>query len=135
MPFYDVDRNNVESVYLLLHTLETVTVLPEKRASAADLIVNVKRAIRSFNRNSTTSAHIVKDYGIDGYIELYRFPDWLDAASKDEVESYFDSHRREYYTPAPTIAPGSGSRTGASCFADMAIGTPTTLSALMFERR
>lgn len=99
MPFYDVDRNNVESVYLLLHTLETVTVLPEKRASAADLIVNVKRAIRSFNRNSTTSAHIVKDYGIDGYIELYRFPDWLDAASKDEVESYFDSHRREYYTP------------------------------------
>lgn len=100
MSFYDVDLNNVESVYLLLHTLETVTVLPEKRASAADLIVNVKRAIRSFNRNSTTSAHIVKDYGIDGYIELYRFPDWLDAASKDEVESYFDSHRREYYTPS-----------------------------------
>ena len=50
MSFYDIDRNNVESVYLLHHTLETVTVLPEKRASAADLIVNVKRAIRAFNR-------------------------------------------------------------------------------------
>lgn len=101
MSFYDVDRNNVESVYLLLHTLETVTVLPEKRASAADLIVNVKRAIRSFNRNSTTSAHIVKDYGIDGYIELVQLPEELDGVHKEIAADWFRANRYLEFFPTP----------------------------------
>jgi hypothetical protein len=42
---------------------------------------------------------ILGGLNLDGYVELYRFPDILNDASKDDAERYFDSTRREYFTP------------------------------------
>lgn len=96
---FDVNGNTLQAAYSLLRTLESIIVPPEKKATAKAAIVTLKREIRAYTNRPASDSCIIKEYGIDGYVELYRFPDSLDDASKDEAESYFDSTRREYYTP------------------------------------
>ena len=62
--------------------------------------MTLKREIRAYTNRPASDSCIIKEYGIDGYVELYRFPDSLDDANKDEAKSYFNSTRREYCTPS-----------------------------------
>ena len=55
-----------------------------------------KRSIRDYHkRNAETDRHIVKDYGIDGYVVLIELPEWID--SENEATEYFEA--REYIEP------------------------------------
>ena len=70
------------------HTLNEGT-----RAYSNDL----KRAIRKYT-NRTKDRHLVKDYGIDGYVELIQLPANLsDFASAEE---YFNSEERMVCIPS-----------------------------------
>ena len=101
MSIFDVNCRNVEAAYSLVRELENIIArVPEKKASLMDAVVNMKRGIRAYNNRPEQDARIIKDYGIDGYVELYRLPNELDAESKDEAESYFNSTRYEYCTPS-----------------------------------
>ncbi len=97
---FDVNGNTLQAAYSLLRTLESIIAPPEKKATAKAAIVTLKREIRAYTNRPASDSCIIKEYGIDGYVELYRFPDSFDDASKDEAESYFNSTRREYCTPS-----------------------------------
>ena len=61
-------------------------------------LANLKRGLREYvNRDQDYGRRIVKDNGINGYIELVRLPD--DFASVDEAESFFE--RFMTYRPTP----------------------------------
>lgn len=91
----------MRDAYILLHTLAEEPAAPEHKASREILIATVKKAIREYSHKVSDYRIIVKDYGIDGYVELYRFPEELDHMSKDDAEEWFDSNRREHYIPSP----------------------------------
>ena len=60
-------------------------------------IIEIKQEIRKYNHEVPCS-RLVKDYGIDGYIELYELPNYDDI--KDARE-YFEECERICYTPSP----------------------------------
>lgn len=66
---------------------------------AKDLLKEKKREIRQYyKRQDAEAMHIVKDYGMDGYIELFQFPDCV----KDEMSAkeYFEDNYRMVCIPS-----------------------------------
>lgn len=59
---------------------------------ANERLIEVKRAVRAFFKRVTANAerHIVKDYGIDGYIELVEMPETVTTA--EQAEAYFNAN-------------------------------------------
>lgn len=65
----------------------------------SSITVDYKRNIRDYHkRNAETDRHIVKDYGIDGYVVLIELPEWIE--SHHEAREYFKEHEyiEPYYT-------------------------------------
>lgn len=55
-------------------------------------VVNMKRELRRFLRTPRTS-QIVKDNGVDGYVELVQLPDKLDRYEKEVAVEWFEGNR------------------------------------------
>ncbi len=55
---------------------------------AKEMVQKTKRLIREYN-NRVNDRHIVKDYGMDGYLELIEFPDGL-----VDPEAYFEENEQ-----------------------------------------
>lgn len=55
-------------------------------------MADLKRSIRACTNSPAPDSRIVKEYGIDGYIELYTFPEKLASATRDEAEEWFDEN-------------------------------------------
>lgn len=100
---FDITNDErLRAAYILLSTLNSdAPDNPEHKSSLRVLIATVKREIRAYNNRKPADAYIVKDYGIDGYVELYRFPEETDHMSKDDAEEWFDCTRRERCFPSP----------------------------------
>ena len=62
---------------------------------ARDYLIDVKRTIRKYR--DKRDAYIVKDYGIDGYIELAPLPEQI--RTEQAAEEYFDQAMRLEYRP------------------------------------
>ncbi len=54
------------------------------------LLMETKQAIRTYNKKSS-DRHIVKDNGIDGFIEIIRFPK---SITMENAQKYFDENER-----------------------------------------
>lgn len=65
--------------------------MPDKDVtSVLDKIVEKKREIRKYHKSTEKKdRHLVKDKGIDGYIELIELPDYIE--SREEAKEYFES--------------------------------------------
>lgn len=80
---------------------------PEK---AQETVVSLKRELRKFAHRDTAvdvgcgfmcDRRIVKDYGIDGYIELVSLPDVIDALDgEDGADAFFNEFLYIRYRPS-----------------------------------
>ena len=84
------DESSLRAAYVLLHTLNADSA--EYGASLSSLVATVKREIREFHHRPASNSKIIQDRGIDGYIELVRFPDEI-----DNVEDAKDWFRANCY--------------------------------------
>ncbi len=55
-------------------------------------VVNMKREVRRFLRSPATS-QIIKDDGMDGYVELVQLPEKLDGYDLEAAEEWFKGNR------------------------------------------
>lgn len=89
---FEVKNSNVRRAYEMLNILVHESV--PRGGKLESYIADLKRAIRAYNKRQSPDSFIVKEYGIDGYIELYIFPAELDTVTYDEAAEWFDSNRR-----------------------------------------
>lgn len=103
------DNGTLRGAYALLMFMQNdISASAEKKAAVKNLAATVKREIRAYNNRPAPAARIVKDDGIDGYIELVQLPNELDKASKDDAAEWFLANRYcEFY---PTAYDCSGQR-------------------------
>lgn len=65
-----------------------------------ELIIEQKRKIRKHNKsNAEYDRTIVRDYGMDGYVEKFLLPEGI--ATMEEANEYFEDYERIYYMPSP----------------------------------
>ena len=87
----------------LRRAYETLLFLKEierEHGSSENLKIHsndLKKAIRKYFHRKT-DRRLVKDYGIDGYIELIKLPEYLET--KEDAKEYFDSEERMVCRPS-----------------------------------
>ena len=64
-------------------------------------LADVKREIREFTHRAASRSHIVRDDGIDGYVELVQLPEALDEAHKVVAADWFRANRYLEFLPTP----------------------------------
>lgn len=70
---------------------ECLQLLHEIGAAGHPKVAELKREIRSFH-HLPHSSRIIKDYGIDGYVELSLLPSCLDVYDEHGVAEWFEAH-------------------------------------------
>ena len=94
-------RNGYSTLNLYYDVLKEVqTKMPDKDINP--ILKSIKEAKQDIRRylkwKDETDRHIIKDYSIDGYIELIELPEYV--KSKDEAEEYFESEEKLIYKPS-----------------------------------
>lgn len=85
--FYITNKRDVELAYIVMRELS------EYGSKYKDTIDEYKRRIRKyFKKENENNSRIVKDEGIDGYIELVTLPECIET--ENEAEEYFDEELR-----------------------------------------
>lgn len=69
-----------------------------KANKAKGYLDDLKRKARR-NSKEISNAVIVKDYGIDGYIEKFPLPEYLSSA--EDADEYFREYEYLYFHPSP----------------------------------
>ena len=89
------NKSDLEFAYLLLNEINKM-VGDEYTASKKDRVTEIKRAIRQFykKQEDSRSRRIIKDYGIDGFIELYELPE------VEDPQAYFDEYEWIHAKPS-----------------------------------
>ena len=87
-----VNQSNLRQAYEILNTLSREFI--PKGGKLESYMADLKRSIRACTNSPAPDSRIVKEYGIDGYIELYTFPEELASATRDEAEEWFDENCR-----------------------------------------
>lgn len=121
------DMASLRAAYSFVRTLREVTVPVENVARRDKHIADVKREIREFTHRTASRSYIVRDDGIDGYVELVQLPEALDEAHKVVAADWFRANRYLSFFRHPTTAPARSSQTGSSCFVVRVTGLRITL--------
>ncbi len=100
------DTASLRAAYSFVRTLREVTVPVENVARRDRHIADVKREIREFTHRAASRSHIVRDDGVDGYVELVQLPEALDEAPKVVAADWFRANRYLEFLPAPYDCPG-----------------------------
>ena len=79
-----------ELLRLYEHTISNLSVSGEKAIRIRQRIKELKYGIRGYVRR-TKDSHIIKDNGIDGYIELVELPE--NISCKEEAVNYFEMEK------------------------------------------
>lgn len=95
------DMASLRAAYSFVRTLRDVTVPVENVARRDKHIADVKREIREFTHRAASRSHIVRDDGIDGYVELVQLPEALDEAHKVVAADWFRANRYLEFLPTP----------------------------------
>ena len=93
-------RNSYDTLDLYYKVLNEVKEkMPDRDVSPIlDGIKEAKQAIRRYFKTQDETRHIIKDYGIDGYIELVEFPKHV--SSREDAEDYFNEMELIVYRPS-----------------------------------
>lgn len=65
------------------------------RSARAD---DLKREIRAFIHRPVSERRIIRDYGIDGYVELLPLPEHLETV--EDAVNYFEDYEYRHYYPS-----------------------------------
>lgn len=95
------DMAGLRAAYSFVRTLRDVTVPVENVARRDRHIADVKREIREFTHRAASRSHIVRDDGIDGYVELVQLPEALDETHKVVAADWFRANRYLEFLPTP----------------------------------
>ena len=68
-----VNQSDLRQAYKILNTLSREFI--PKDGKLESYMADLKRSIRACTNSPAPDSRIVKEYGIDGYIELYTFPE------------------------------------------------------------
>ena len=106
----DITNNEMlrEAYKLLRFIQDDVPGVSKQRPSVGALVADTKKGIRAYNNRPASDSRIIKEYGIDGYMELVRFPDTLDKACEADAEEWFLANC--YLAFSPTQYDCSGQR-------------------------
>ena len=77
-------------------------------------IIKLKKEVRAFNRSQLDKIgerRIIKDDGMDGYVELVRLP--VRVQTIEGAKDYFEQYEVRECVPLPMIAPGKRSQIGS----------------------
>lgn len=108
--FEITDAEKLRDAYTLLAFIrdDVPVATAEQKSGMASFMDSIKKEIRAYNNRPAPDSRIVKEYGIDGYIELVRLPNELDKANKVDAAEWFRENR--YYEVYPTAYDCSGRR-------------------------
>ena len=81
--------------YGILHIMEPSIVRCDDPVKAAQAIKTLKADIRAYHHRAENTHRLVKDYGVDGYVELFTMPEVTDP------EAWFDENERLVCKPSP----------------------------------
>lgn len=95
------DMASLQAAYSFVRTLREVTVPVGNVVRRDKHIADVKREIREFTHRPAPASRIVKDDGIDGYVELVRLPEELDNANKVDAANWFLANHYLEFFPTP----------------------------------
>lgn len=100
---FDIKDNGMlrDAYALLMFMQNDIPASAEKKAAVKNLAATVKREIRAYNNRPAPASHIVKNDGIDGYVELVWLPEELDNANKDDAADWFRENRYLEFFPTP----------------------------------
>ena len=88
-----------EDLRLYERILEEVKKQPGSNTKPfEEFVIQQKRKIRK-HRNVKTDRTIVRDYGMDGYVEKFLLPESI--TTMEEANEYFEEYERIYYMPSP----------------------------------
>ena len=98
--FNITDAERLRDAYALLMFMQMdVSASAEKKAAVKNFVADIKREIRAYTNRPAPTTRIVRDDGIDGYVELVQFPDELDRAHREIAADWFRGNcYLEYYT-------------------------------------
>ena len=89
-------KKDLQIAYGLLKILEKEAINQKENEKLQKLIVDYKKEIRAFV-NKSADRRLVKEYGIDGYIELIALPKRL--TDLENAIEYFEDVEKIYYRP------------------------------------
>lgn len=97
------DAEKLRDAYTLLAFIrdDVPTTTAEQKSGMAAFMVSIKKEIRAYNNRPASDSRIVKEYGIDGYLELVRLPAELDDAHKADAADWFRANRYLEFYPTP----------------------------------
>ena len=83
-----------ELLYAIIDTFSGQKEIPQYKVDES--VRHLKKSIRDYQHETAqkTVHRIVKDNGIDGYVELFEIPNVADP------EAWFDANERRTYTPS-----------------------------------
>ena len=89
-------RLKYESLYM--YTTEIIPLVkdPERKVKLQKRILELKKEIRIYN-HASISRRVIKDEGIDGYIELIELPEFISSIEK--ANGFFED---SIYIPSPS---------------------------------
>ena len=80
-----------------LNFLEKEAINQKENKKLQKIIVDYKKEIRAYVNKKTSDRRIIKEYGIDGYIELIALPERL--TDLENAIEYFEDVEKIYYRP------------------------------------
>lgn len=83
------NKSDLKIAYEILSCIKERTSEGTKPTRAEERIVELKREIRGFYKKAD-NRKIVKDNGIDGFVELVELPDFLESI--EEATEYFEEY-------------------------------------------
>ena len=90
-------KKDLQFAYGLLKILEKEAINQKENEKLQKLIVDYKKEIRAYVNKKASDRRIVKEYGIDGYIELIALPKRL--TDIENAIEYFEDVEKIYYRP------------------------------------
>lgn len=92
---------NVKVAYEIIRICREFTPPPGEEARLEEQLVDVKRSVRAFlreQRGQNEDRRIIKDEGMDGFVELVRLPAFL--RTLDDAKEYFEEHEVRECAPS-----------------------------------
>lgn len=92
-------KKDLQFAYGFLAILEKEAINQKENKKLQKIIVDYKKEIRAYVNKKESDRRIVKEYGIDGYIELIALPERL--TDLENAIEYFEEVEKCVYIPSP----------------------------------
>ena len=109
---YVQSKRDLETMFMIIRMTEQLlkdssTDDEELTKKRKEYLVSLKKDTRDYyKRTANKDRSLIKDYGVDGYVELIELPEYLET--KDDAREYFDEE--EWIHAYPSMYDCTGQR-------------------------